>query len=168
MTNNDSLSAPFDLAKTPKYNKQTDQEHLSKNFYKLALQYYEVSLYTLSKPAWISVTMANAAFACELLLKALLYGFGISFGNIHGLQDLFKLLPKREQDYIADNIAIENREREFSLCLSEQNKAFTEYRYMCEAKAMVGNPRFLLAFADILKFVYQALAKENGKTDLLR
>ena len=58
-----------------------------------------------------------------------------------------------EQEYISKNIAIENREKEFYLCLQEQDQAFPEYRYMCEAKAMSANPKFLFAFAHILKFV---------------
>ena len=163
MANNESAFAPFDLSKTPKYDKKVDQKHLAKSFYRLACQYYEVSLFTLCNLNWMPVTMANAAFSCELFLKAILYGFGISFGNVHGLEDLFKLLPQKEQDFIAKNINIKNRENEFYLCLSEQSKAFTEYRYMCEAKSMAGNPIFLFEFAQILKFDYETLAKENGE-----
>lgn len=155
--------APFDLAKSRKYNRNTDQFALSKGFYELASVYYDVALHIALRPEWMSVTLSNIAFSCELFLKSLLYGFGIDFKNTHGLKNLFELLPQNEQSYIEGNIKIENREIEFQLCLKEQNDAFVEYRYMCGAKSIVGNPLFLLAFADILKFVHDALVKENAK-----
>ena len=157
--------APFDLSKTQKFNKVTQRKEMSENFYKLAVIYYDVALHTLVNMNWMPVTLSNAAFSCELFLKALLYGFGIDFEKTHGLKDLFEKLPQNEQAYIAENIAIENRDKEFFLCLNEQNNAFMEYRYMCEAKAITGNPIFLLKFAHILKFVYQSLVKENSKSE---
>ncbi|WP_300712896.1 HEPN domain-containing protein [uncultured Acetatifactor sp.] len=114
------------------------------------------------------VTLANVAFSCELFLKAILYGFGVDFSKTHGLKGLFEKLPQNEQEYISKNIGIENREKEFYLCLKEQDQAFPEYRYMCEAKAMSANPVFLFAFAHILKFVYESLVRENGKDEELR
>ena len=165
MTEDEKGFAPFDLSKTRKFNRKTDQEHLRKSFYELASQYFEVSLFTVRNLTWMSVTLSNLAFSCELFLKAILYGFGIDFKNTHGLKDLFEKLPESEQTYISNNIAIENRDTEFPLCLQEQNNAFVEYRYMCEAKAITGNPRFLLAFAHILKFVYESLEKENHQAN---
>ena len=155
--------APFDLKKTRKYCRSTDQLALCKSFYELASVYYDVARHTFLRPEWMPVTLSNVAFSCELFLKSLLYGFGIDFKKIHGLKNLFELLPQSEQSYIENNIAIENRNVEFQLCLKEQNEAFPEYRYMCEAKAITGNPLFLFAFADILKFVYESLIKENAK-----
>ena len=114
------------------------------------------------------VTLANVAFSCELLLKAILYGFGVDFSKTHRLKGLFEKLPQNEQEYISKNIAIENRETEFYLCLQEQDQAFPEYRYMCEAKAMSANPKSLFAFAHILKFVYESLVRENEKNEELR
>ncbi len=163
MTEDEKGFAPFDLSKTRKFNRKTDQEHLRESFYELASQYFEVSLFTVRNLNWMPVTLSNLAFSCELFLKALLYGFGIDFKNTHGLEDLFEKLPESEQTYISNNIAIENRNTEFTLCLKEQNEAFVEYRYMCEAKAITGNPLFLLAFAHILKFVYESLEKENDQ-----
>ena len=167
MENVENSFAPFDLTKTPKFDRETDKEHLTKSFYRLAVQYYAAARFILFNQEWIPVAMTNVAFSCELFLKAILYGYDIDFKSIHGLEALFKMLPQKEQDYIANNIAIENREREFHICLHEQDKAFVEYRYMCEAKSMTGNPKFLFAFADILKFVYESLLKENGKEDEL-
>ncbi len=167
MGQDENAYMPFDLSKTRKFDKKTDQEQLRKSFYKLAVQYFEVATYTLINLNWMPVTLSNIAFSCELFLKAILYGFGINFKNEHGLKNLFEKLPQGEQVYIAGNIAIKNREREFSQCLNEQNDAFVQYRYMCEAKAIVGNPEFLFAFAHILKFVYESLVQENGKEDEL-
>lgn len=160
--------APFDLSKIRKFDRKKDQESLRKSFYKLGVQYFEVSCFTKKNLDWMPVTLANIAFSCELFLKALLYGFGIDFSNTHGLEDLFQKLPQNEQEYISQNIAIKNREKEFYLCLHEQDQAFTKYRYMCEAKAISANPIFLFAFAHILKFVYESLVRENGKIEELR
>ena len=168
MTKSEDCFAPFDLSKTRKFDRKKDQESLRKSFYKLGAQYFEVSCFTIKNLNWMPVTLANVAFSCELLLKAILYGFGVDFSKTHGLKGLFEKLPQNEQEYISKNIAIENREKEFYLCLQEQDQAFPEYRYMCEAKAMSANPKFLFAFAYILKFVYESLVSENEKKEELR
>ena len=155
MTISEDCFAPFDLSKTRKFDRKKDQESLRKSF--------EVSCFTIKNLNWMPVTLANVAFSCELLLKAILYGFGVDFSKTHGLKGLFEKLPQNEQEYISKNIAIENREKEFYICLQEQDQAFPEYRYMCEAKAMSANPKFLFAFAHILKFVYESLVRENEK-----
>ena len=157
MTKSEDCFAPFDLSKTRKFDRKKDQDSLRKSFYKLGVQYFEVSCFTIKNLNWMPVTLANVAFSCELLLKAILYGFGVDFSKTHGLKGLFEKLPQNEQEYISKNIAIENRETEFYLCLQEQDQAFPEYRYMCDAKAMSANPKFLFAFAHILKFVYESL-----------
>ncbi len=168
MTKSEDCFAPFDLSKTRKFDRKKDQDSLRKSFYKLGVQYFEVSCFTIKNLNWMPVTLANVAFSCELLLKAILYGFGVDFSKTHGLKGLFEKLPQNEQEYISKNIAIENRETEFYLCLQEQDQAFPEYRYMCEAKAMSANPKFLFAFAHILKFVYESLVRENEKNEELR
>ena len=168
MTKSEDCFAPFDLSKTRKFDRKKDQDSLRKSFYKLGVQYFEVSCFTIKNLNWMPVTLANVAFSCELLLKAILYGFGVDFSKTHGLKGLFEKLPQNEQEYISKNIAIENREKEFYICLQEQDQAFPEYRYMCEAKAMSANPKFLFAFAHILKFVYESLVRENEKNEELR
>lgn len=168
MTKSEDCFAPFDLSKTRKFDRKKDQDSLKKSFYKLGVQYFEASCFTIKNLNWMPVTLANVAFSCELLLKAILYGFGVDFSKTHGLKGLFEKLPQNEQEYISKNIAIENREKEFYLCLQEQDQAFPEYRYMCEAKAMSANPKFLFAFAHILKFVYESLVSENEKKEELR
>ena len=168
MTKSEDCFAPFDLSKTRKFDRKKDQDSLRKSFYKLGVQYFEVSCFTIKNLNWMPVTLANVAFSCELLLKAILYGFGVDFSKTHGLKGLFEKLPQNEQEYISKNIAIENRETEFYLCLQEQDHAFPEYRYMCAAKAMSANPKFLFAFAHILKFVYESLVRENEKNEELR
>ena len=168
MTKSEDCFAPFDLSKTRKFDRKKYQDSLRKSFYKLGVQYFEVSCFTIKNLNWMPVTLANVAFSCELLLKAILYGFGVDFSKTHGLKGLFEKLPQNEQEYISKNIAIENRETEFYLCLQEQDQAFPEYRYMCAAKAMSANPKFLFAFAHILKFVYESLVRENEKNEELR
>lgn len=104
MTISEDCFAPFDLSKTRKFDRKKDQESLRKSFYKLGVQYFEVSCFTIKNLNWMPVTLANVAFSCELLLKAILYGFGVDFSKTHGLKGLFEKLPQNEQEYISKNI----------------------------------------------------------------
>lgn len=166
ISRNESHSfGPFDLTKIPKYDKGPDKIQLAINTFKLANKYFEAAKLLLKNIDLMPVVLSNISFSCELYLKALLYGYNIGFDDIHGLKDLYNKLPEEVKDYIASNIAIDNREREFPLCLSEQNKAFVVYRYINEAKLITANPVFLFAFAHILKFVYESLTEEADASD---
>ena len=154
--------APFDLTKTPKFDKKKDKVELSIQSFELANTYFRAAQILFSNRGFIvymPVILTNIAFSCELYLKALLHGYNIDFGNTHELKDLFDKLPDSIKEYVAENIAIENREREFPLCLKEQNSAFTTYRYMNEVKSISANPQFLFAFAHVLSFVYSILTE---------
>ena len=157
--------APFDLKKIRKFDKKTDKIHLAESTFRLACEYFDASAFLLQRKTHLMpVILTNISFSCELFLKALLYGYNIDFENVHGLNNLFQKLPDAEKDYIENNIAIENKEIEFKLCLKEQNDAFVVYRYMNEAKAITANPKFLFAFAHILKFVYESCVEESNKS----
>lgn len=157
--------APFDPAKTPKFDKKADKVELAISTFRLANDYFEAADFLLKQKIHLMpVILTNIAFSCELYLKALLHGYGTDFGNTHELKDLFEKLPSEIKGYVAQHIAIDNRETEFTLCLTEQNKAFETYRYMNEAKSITAHPVFLFAFAHILKFVYEALTEEHSRT----
>ena len=47
MTISEDCFAPFDLSKTRKFDRKKDQESLRKSFYKLGVQYFEVSCFTI-------------------------------------------------------------------------------------------------------------------------
>ena len=156
--------APFDLTKTLKFDRKTEKVELAVRTYDLANIYFSAARVLLDKSIeYMPVVLTNISFACELYLKALLYGYNTDLSNIHGLKDLFEKLPEDIQSYIANNIAIENREYEFPLCLAEQNTAFVTYRYMNEAKRIAAHPIFLFAFAHILQFVYETLTEESNE-----
>lgn len=155
--------APFDLVITPKFDKNTDKVKLAVNSYELANLYFvAASLLIKNSLELMPVILSNVSFSCELYLKALLFGYEIDFGNTHGLKNLFDKLPLNIKEYISRNIDIDNREREFELCLAEQNEAFVTYRYMNEVKSIAANPRFLFAFAHILKYVYETLTEKQN------
>ena len=156
--------APFNLTQTPKFNKKTDKVQLAISTFKIANNYFEAAQILLKQIHLMPVVLTNISFACELYLKALLHGYNVDFGNTHGLKDLFVKLPEDIKNYISQNIAIDNRDTEFELCLTEQNDAFIIYRYMNEVKTITANPYFLFAFAHILKFVYESLIEEYSKT----
>lgn len=155
--------SPFDLSNVPKFNKKTDRIELSIKSFGIANRYLSAAKMLNDKNIlyYLPVILTNVSFACELYLKAMLFGYNIDFGNTHGLNDLFKLLPDGLQNYISQNISIKNREKEFHLCLAEQNNAFVIYRYINEAKCITANPVFLFAFAHILQFSYKQLARIN-------
>ena len=153
--------AYFDLSKNKSINIKIDKIELRDGFYRSACQYYSAVKILFPKIELMNVTMSNAAFSCELFLKAILYGFDINFGKTHQLEKLFALLPERAKDYIKQNIAIENKEIEFLQCLNEQSKAFEMFRYSCEVKCIAFKIDFLPALADILKFVYESLINES-------
>ena len=162
---NRNISAPFDLKKTPKFDRKTDQKHLSKSFYNLAKEYYDASWTLLvSNSSLMSVILTNISFSCELFLKSILYYYEIDFKNTHGLEKLFKMLPPDISEIISKTIPIENRETEFPLALKEQDEAFVSYRYMCEAKMLTGKPIFLFNFATTLMYVYE-LITQNSDVD---
>ena len=153
--------APFDLSKTPKFDRAADKVALAIRSFDIANKYFAAAKLLFEKSFdYMPVVLTNIAFSCELYLKALLYGCNIDFGNTHGLKFLFDKLPQNIRDYVVQNIAIENRETEFALCLAEQNEAFVTYRYINEVKSIAAHPVFLFAFAHVLKFVYEALAEE--------
>lgn len=155
--------APFDLVITPKFDKNTDKVKLAVNSYELANLYFvAASLLINNSLELMPVILSNVSFSCELYLKALLFACEIDFGNTHGLKNLFDKLPLNIKEYISRNIDIDNREREFELCLAEQNEAFVTYRYMNEVKSIAANPRFLFAFAHILKYVYETLTEKQN------
>lgn len=156
--------APFDLSKTTKLNRTINNMQLAIKTAKIADNYFEASNILLQFMHLMPVTLTDISFACELYLKALLYGYNVDFGNIHGLKDLFSKLPEDIKTFIAHNIAIDNRDTEFDLCLTEQNKAFIFYRYMNEVERITATPLFLFAFAHILKFVNESLIDEYRKT----
>lgn len=71
MIKSEECFAPFDLSKTRKYDRKKDQESLMRSFYKLGVQYFEVSCFTIKNMDWMPVTLANVAFSCELFLNAI-------------------------------------------------------------------------------------------------
>ena len=157
--------APFDLTKTPRFDRKADKVKLAIRSYELANKYFDAAMLLFNKSfEYMPVVLINISFSCELYLKALLHGYGTDFGNTHGLKNLFDQLPNDIKDYVSQNIEIENREREFALCLAEHNEAFVTYRYMNEVKSITAPPVFLFAFAHILKFVYEALTEEYRET----
>ena len=95
--------APFDLTKTPKFDKKKDKVELSIQSFELANTYFRAAQILFSNRGFIvymPVILTNIAFSCELYLKALLHGYNIDFGNTHDLKDLFDKLPDTSQRHL--------------------------------------------------------------------
>ena len=126
--------AKFYLEKNDKSNLITDPMQLSQSMYRSANKYYEASKILMQDLNFMMVALTNVAFSCELYLKSMLIGFGTDYtdkkliSDRHNIEDLFKLLPLSEQDYIKDNICLKDR-TEFDLLLHENGNAFIVYRY---------------------------------------
>lgn len=159
--------AKFYLDKRNTSNLIADQVQLSQSMYRSAYEYYDASKILRKDLKYLLVALTNTAFSCELYLKAMLIGFGTDYldrnliTDRHNIEDLFTLLPLSEQNYIKNNIALKDI-TEFDLLLHENGNAFVVYRYACERNEICGDVNFLFAFADILKFVYERLSKENN------
>lgn len=159
--------ADFYLRKKDDTNLIVDQIQLSQSLYRSATDYYNASKMLRRNLDYFLVALTNVAFSCELYLKALLIGFDKDYQDKsivtdpHNLEDLFRALPANEQRYIGNNIYLQEKS-EFELLLHENGNAFIVYRYACERKDICGHADFLFAFADILKFTYGCLSKENN------
>lgn len=160
--------ANFYLKKHDKENSITDSMQLSQGYYRSADEYYMASKFLTQDLNFMMVALTNIAFSCELYLKALLVGFfGTDYKkekqieDSHNIEELFKALPASEQEYIKNNVRL-NDQAGFDKVLNENGNAFIAHRYACERKEMCGNTNFLFAFANILKSVYESLLKENN------
>ena len=99
----------------------------------------------------------NAAFACELFLKAILI-CNSSNGNIaqgHHLESLFSSLPEAARNQIEGRYT-QKCNHDFSSLLTEIDNAFVDWRYAYE-KGVGINISGILAFANSLKEYVETL-----------
>lgn len=93
----------------------------------------------------------NAAFACELYMKAILIHFS-SDGTIvkgHKLDELFKVLPDDAQSQIEASFN-EQYKHDLDILLTEISTAFIDWRYAFEHGVAI-NVTGILAFATALE-----------------
>ena len=105
---------------------------------------------------WYSTpTIVNAAFACEVYLKALIKYHGIPIKKKHKLKDLFELLPDNLKEWI--KVIVMNNYggmwtdafgREYLECISN---AFEEWRYVYEYSNLQIDLGFLALFRNVLR-----------------
>ena len=108
---------------------------------------------------YASPAVVNAAFACEVFLKLLLYWNGIEEKKIHKLKDLFEKLPDDTQIILKNSVVSRYGSWKdvwgFD-CLDNVTDAFVTWRYSYEydwtkSAQMHVNLGFLIAFKDALK-----------------
>ena len=104
----------------------------------------------------------NAAFACELYIKAILIHTSAdgTIPKLHKLDELFNLLPEDAKTQIE---ALFNKQYKHNLLslVSEISNAFIEWRYAFENGVKV-NITGLLAFANSLQEYVDATIIEKG------
>jgi len=98
-------------------------------------------------------TVINAAFSCELFLKAILIWKNESSDPIryHSLKNLFDMLDKEEQDKIKQNANVYN----WDSFIKEADRAFEEWRYIHEKdKCLEISISEVIRFAESLCLFY--------------
>lgn len=92
--------------------------------------------------------VVNAAFACEMFLKALLLHYGISYKKEHVLINLFDMLPDNTKDKINQFCGMKDDTQVFRNTLSRHSNDFTDIRYFVENEGWNGmDPSYMVALA---------------------
>ena len=103
-------------------------------------------------------TVVNAAFACEMFLKALLVRFEIPYGKEHNLVKLYDKLSDELKEKISlfcgdkEDIAV------FRNTLSKYADGFVDIRYYVENEGWVGmDPTYMISLAHNLSEITKYL-----------
>jgi len=144
-------------------NIKKEKASLAKAAFKNAENFYICSAILFKESIqFINVASVNLAFACELYLKAMLYKLDINFGRIHGLYELYQLLPVECQDRIKENIEFKyDKNENVELVLKEISDAFVFLRYSHERKAIISNWGGLSAIATAIMKVARIIMDEK-------
>ncbi len=110
---------------------------------------------TLSTP-----TMVNAAFSCEVFLKAILILFSIDYKKGHGLRYLYELLPNEEyKEYL--KIAPSSGQT-FEEELDAHSEDFVAWRYYMETPGEYQmSPMFTFLLMNNLQSLSKALIEQH-------
>ena len=101
-------------------------------------------------PCLSAPTMVNMAFSCECFLKSILIIYGVQYKKVHGLKELYDLLPGKElKEYLQVG---EDFEKE----LEKHSLDFVAWRYYIEEP---GDYAMSPMFTDILMRNLNILAK---------
>lgn len=110
-----------------------------------------------------SATVVNAAFACEMYLKALIKHNGIESSHTHRLDVLFKKLPMDIQEQVG-GFCSNNNMASFIDVLERNARAFTDARYYVENnKSYEMSPTFFFVLAWNLSQITRTLI--DGKNN---
>jgi hypothetical protein len=109
--------------------------------------------------------VVNAAFACEMFLKSLLFALCIHFNpqaEGHNLYLLYKKLPRNIQEIIA-KICWNRKMIEFENLLKEHAKDFVDVRYFIEKDSWTEmSPITVITIADNLSRVVEYLLNNTN------
>lgn len=110
---------------------------------------------TLSTP-----TMVNAAFSCEVFLKAILNLFAIDYKKGHGLKYLYDLLPNEEyKEYLKLS---PSSGKTFEEELEAHSEDFVAWRYYMETPGKYRmSPMFTFLLMNNLQSLSKALIEER-------
>ncbi len=120
--------------------------------YRNALEFYHASVYLL--PTVVDCTIpiiTNAAFSCELFLKAILtYTAKINNKKQLNEHNLYNLYLRIDDDEIEERIKQKTGEKEFLTVIKEVGEAFKVIRYVHEYTEMTCDVEFLYKFMNAL------------------
>lgn len=103
--------------------------------------------------AYFIFAVVNYSFSCELILKAVLYKYNISYNKIHLLYDLFNIYPLDLKNYVYQKFKEDYKieKLEFEKKLMSISGAFVDWRYFVfECKDLHIDNNFLINFSKVI------------------
>ncbi|MCM1061348.1 MAG: HEPN domain-containing protein [Eubacterium sp.] len=106
--------------------------------------------------------IVNAAFSCEMFLKALLLKYQIPLRKIHGLYDIYTMLPSEIKGNIKKVCA-----KKLEKILKNHNTDFVDIRYFIEQKGWQKmKPMTMITVAENLSRITGAYLKPAPKKEV--
>lgn len=107
--------------------------------------------------------VVNAAFACEMFLKALLMNAGILYNKKHNLVKLFDLLPEDIRREISRFCGNSEDETVFRMTLSKHANDFVDIRYFVENNDWGHmSPTYMVALAHNMSLITRCLLFDSS------
>ena len=105
---------------------------------------------------YLTPSIVNSAFACEVFLKLLLWHHNINYERTHTLKQLFEMLPEQSKQMVKERTFYKYSEWTDALGfehLETISNAFVEWRYSYEHEhGTIGCPTsFLETFRNVLR-----------------
>lgn len=150
----DYFTTQIDLNPKIDFKSRIDYCHVAKSSYDRGLEFFNLSVLGLNcgMKDYFNAINTNISFACEFLLKSMLYYYDIQETNQHNLFKLYKKLPQRMQEEIYFNHPCTNIPRDrFETSLKQLGNSFAVFRYSYERLGLAWNGLFFYELVMVLQ-----------------